>query len=91
MTHTVEALYEARVKRFHDAISLKRPDRVPIVSAGSYFFYKYAGLTFKEAMYDYEKSSDALKTAMENFQWDMAPSVALPSGPLMELFWLTQY
>jgi uroporphyrinogen-III decarboxylase len=91
MTDSVKELYEARVKRFHDAVSLKRPDRVPIVSAGAYFFYKFAGISFKEAMYDYERSADALKTAMEKFQWDMAPSVALPSGPLMELFGLTQY
>jgi uroporphyrinogen-III decarboxylase len=91
MTQSAEELYDARVKRFHDAVSLTRPDRVPIVSAGAYFFYKFAGITFKEGMYDYEKSADALKTAMEKFQWDMAPSVALPSGPLMELFGLTQY
>jgi len=91
MVQSVETLYEARVKRFHDAVSLTRPDRVPIVSVGAYYFYKYAGITFKEGLYDYEKSAEALKTAMEKFQWDMAPSVALPSGPLMELFGLTQY
>ena len=91
MTQSANEFYEARVKRVHDAISLKRPDRVPIFSAGSYYFYKHAGLTFGEAMYDYEKSADALIKAMKDFQWDMAPSVALPSGPLMELFGLTQF
>ena len=91
MPQSAETLYEARVKRVHDAVSLQRPDRVPILSAGSYFFYKDAGLTFGEAMYDYEKAAAGLKKAMKKFQWDMAPSVALPSGPLMELFGLTQY
>ena len=91
MSSSNKELYEARVKRVHDAISLKRPDRVPILSGGSYFFYKYAGVTFGEGMYDYEKSADGLIKAMKKFQWDMAPSVALPSGPLMELFGLTQY
>jgi hypothetical protein len=32
-------LYEARVKRFHDAVSLKRPDRVPIATVSGHFFY----------------------------------------------------
>ena len=91
MPQSTNEHYEARVKRVHDAISLKRPDRVPILSAGCYFFYKYAGLTFGEAMYDYKKSAGALIKAMKKFQWDMAPSVALPSGPLMELFGLTQF
>ena len=91
MPQSAETLYEARVKRVHDAVSLQRPDRVPILSAGSYFFYKEAGLTFGEAMYDYEKAAAGLIGAMKKFQWDMAPSVALPSGPLMELFGLTQF
>lgn len=91
MSPSNKDLYEARVKRVHDAISLKRPDRVPIFSVGSYVFYKYAGITFGQGMYDYEKAADGLIRAMKKYQWDMAPSVALPSGPLMEFFGLTQY
>jgi len=91
MNESVKMLYEARVKRFHDAVSLKRPDRVPIASAGAYFFYQHAGLNFKEAMYDYEKAAAGVMSSMKKFQWDMAPSVALPSGPVMELLGLTQY
>ena len=91
MNESAEKLYEARVKRFHDAVNLQRPDRVPIASAGAYFFYKQAGLNFKEAMYDYEKAATGLISSMKKFQWDMAPSVALPSGPVMELLGVTQY
>lgn len=36
-----ELLYEAREKRFNDAVSLKRPDRVPIVSLTNFFRYSY--------------------------------------------------
>ena len=91
MTNSAKELYKERVKRFHDAVSLKRPDRVPIASASSYFFYKYAGLNYKEAMYDYEKASNAVKESMKKLQWDMVPHVALIPGPVMELFGLTQY
>lgn len=91
MTDSAKESYEARVKRFNDAVSLKRPDRVPIASVGAYFFYRYAGLTFKEAMYDYEKSATGVISSMKKLQWDMAPSVGLFSGPVMELLQVTQY
>ena len=91
VTQSTEALYQAREKRFYDAISLKRPDRVPIASHSAYFFYPFAGYSFKDVMYDYDKQAEAIKISTKHFQWDMAPSVPAGSGPLMELFGLTQY
>ena len=91
MGNSAKAQYDARVKRFHDAVCLLNPDRVPIASVSAYFFYKYAGLTFKDAMYDYEKAAAGVKKAMQEFQWDMTPSVGLRPGPVMELLGLKQY
>ncbi len=91
MNDSAKELYEARVKRFHDAIRLERPDRVPIGSVLAYFFYRYAGLTIKDAMYDYKKAADAVQAAMKKLQWDMAPSYLMIPGPVMELFGLSQY
>ena len=92
MKKPTRELYEARVKRFHDAVSLKRPDRVPIVTISGYFFYEYAGVTPKEAMYDYEKSANALKESMRRLNWDMAPDHgSMYPGPLFELFGMTQF
>lgn len=91
MFNTPKELYDARVKRFHDAVSLKRPDRVPIASVSAYFFYRYAGLTWKEAMYDYDKAANGVKESMKRLQWDMTPSVALSPGPIMELLGVKQY
>lgn len=91
MTLSSKALYDARVKRFHDAVALKRPDRVPIASVSAYFFYGYAGLSWKEAMYDYKKAADGVKESMKRLQWDMTPSVALSPGPVMEFLGLKQY
>lgn len=79
-------LYKQREKRVNDAIRLKKPDRVPIVSATEMFFIRSAGLTIAEAMYNYEKMAEAWKTSMRRYNWDMAPlQHAIRSGPVMEL------
>jgi len=81
-----ERLYKQREKRVQDAISLRKPDRVPIVSATEMFFVRSAGLTVAEAMYDYDKMAAAWKTSMKRYNWDMAPlQHAIRSGPTMEL------
>ena len=56
MEKTAGELFKEREKRIHDAVQLKEPDRVPIVSFGGFFAAKYAGFTCKEAMYDREKA-----------------------------------
>lgn len=91
MNESKEGLYEARVKRFHDAVGLKGPDRVPIASVSAYFFYRFSGLTLKDAMYDYKKAADGVRESMKKLQWDMAPSVAFNPGPVMEILGLKQY
>ena len=91
MNQTAKEQYDLRLKRFNDAVGLRRPDRVPIASHSAYFFYKFAGNSFKDAMYDYDKAADSITTAVKHFKWDMAPAVPAGSGPLMELFGLTQY
>ena len=79
-------LYRERQKRVTDAISLKKPDRVPLVSATELFFIRSAGLTIAEAMYDYDKMAEAWKTSMRRYNWDMAPlQHAIRSGSVMEL------
>lgn len=91
MSESAKALYEARVKRFHDAVSLKRPDRVPIATVSGHFFYKHAGLTPKETMYDQKKTSNGMKASIEKFGWDMTPSVSMNPGTVMEILGVTQY
>ena len=81
-----QRLYEEREKRVYDAISLKKPDRVPIVTAAEFFFTWAAGLTSAEAMYDYEKMAEGWKQSMKRYNWDMAPlQHAIRPGPVMEL------
>jgi uroporphyrinogen-III decarboxylase len=86
MSKTPEELYQERERRVMDAIALRRPDRVPIVSAAEMFFVRSAGLTAAEAMYDYDKMAAAWKASMKKYNWDMAPlQQGIRSGPTMEL------
>ena len=49
--------YQAREKRINDAISLQKPDRVPIVIMDGDFLLAQAGVTCAEANYDTERAS----------------------------------
>ena len=55
MEKSPEKLYQERERRTQEAIELKVPDRVPVMSLFGFFPARYAGITFEEAMYDYDK------------------------------------
>ena len=58
--------YKARVKRFTDAMTLKKPDRIPINPSFGGFFVGYYGYTERDVMYDAEKAADvALRGTVE--------------------------
>jgi hypothetical protein len=63
-------LYEERTKRIVDAIKLEVPDRVPIAVDATFFNCRYAGITFEEAMYDWDKAYVAWKKMVLDFGWD---------------------
>ena len=72
MAKTGEELYIERKKRTQDAITLKVPDRVPIwFQDASFFPARYAGMTFREAMYDSDKIFAAYKKTFLDFEPDM--------------------
>jgi len=81
-----EEAYKKRVKRVADVIQLKVPDRVPFLPFFAFFQAKYAGISFEEAMYDYDKLRMASKKAIIDFQLDMYmnPYFLIALGPLLE-------
>ena len=84
--------YEAREKRFYDAVSLTKPDRVPIASFAVMFLTRYSGLTNAEAMYDYNKMAKAWKQSVQRLNWDMAPlHQSVFPGPVMEMMGLKTF
>ncbi|NQT55163.1 MAG: hypothetical protein HQ551_02920 [Desulfobacteraceae bacterium] len=86
MDKTPEQLYAEREKRVNDVIQLKVPDRVPVMSLFGFFPARLAGITFEEAMYDYDKMMSAWINAMVEFEPDMYenPFTIRYLGPIME-------
>ena len=87
MEKTPEELFKERTKRVEDAIQLKVPDRVPFAPFATFFPARYAGISFAEIMYDYDKLARALKNLVLDFQLDMCPDVfrLLSWGPTLEI------
>ena len=77
--------YAAREKRFNDAVSLTKPDRVPLATFAGLFMARYSGLTNAEAMYDYEKTVEAWKNTTRKLNFDLAgPAFVAFPGRVME-------
>jgi hypothetical protein len=66
-----DELYQERLQRVKDVVALKVPDLVPIVSPVQAFTYWYAGVTLKDAMYDYEVARNAARKFCLDFQPDL--------------------
>ena len=83
---TAQETYQARLKRVSDAISLNRPDRVPIVPAASALpFFLTEDTTYRDAMYDFPKASRAIYAFCRDFQPDAFNGPALTSSRANEL------
>ncbi len=87
MEKTPEELFKERTRRVEDAVQLKVPDRVPFAPFLTFFPVKYAGISFEEAMHDYDKLALAVKKIVLDFQPDVYPDVfrILAWGPTLEI------
>ncbi len=87
MSETPEELYQKRSKRIQDAIELKQPDRVPFAPYATFFPAVYAGLSFEEAMHDYDKLAAAIRKFMVDFQPDVLSDtfLLLAWAPTLEI------
>ena len=73
-------LYQERVKRLIDVITLKEPDRVPVVLSPAHAPAKYCGYTTRDVMYDQDKLHSAWQKYINDLDHDVLPSDSL--GPL---------
>ncbi|MEA3359075.1 MAG: uroporphyrinogen decarboxylase family protein [Thermodesulfobacteriota bacterium] len=77
--------YKARAKRVTDVIQLKVPDRVPVVPSFGMFPALDNGITCEDAMFDYDKATQAWLKTLKDFEPDLfLGSRYAWSGPLME-------
>lgn len=63
-------LLQGRERRINDAVALREPDRVPVMAVFGFLPARMAGITFEEAMFDYDKTMEAWTRAMVEFQPD---------------------
>ncbi|MFC1868463.1 uroporphyrinogen decarboxylase family protein [Thermodesulfobacteriota bacterium] len=87
MGKTPEDLYRERAQRVRDAVALREPDMVPFQPFYHFFPAKYAGITNREVMFDYEKLAMAWKKVTLDFEPDgyNNPFLSIGIGPLMEI------
>lgn len=69
-TPEAKANHDVRLQRILDCVALKQPDRMPVVMYGTFWFAKYGGISFKELMYDYEKTAEITERAVLEFEPD---------------------
>jgi uroporphyrinogen-III decarboxylase len=75
-----KAGFQERWSLIKDAVQMKRvPKRVPICPSAGSFPLEYAGVTWKEAMYDFE----TLFTAYEKYQRDFGPDTSSNGGEIV--------
>ncbi|MBI4332166.1 MAG: hypothetical protein HY673_12885 [Chloroflexi bacterium] len=92
-TQSPGELYRERLKRVQDAIQLKAPDRVPLVPTHHFFPTNAAGMTARQAMFDYEGLEMAWKRFTVDIQPDLynTPYRSIGLGPLFEAMDTKQY
>ena len=78
--------YKKRATRFIRVISLKEPDRVPLILPVTTYPVYYAGMTLKEAMYDSKRLCRAYQKFFDDFQADTFTSPGMvPPGKASEI------
>ncbi len=80
-------LYAQRQKRLMDAIELREPDRLPAILFSHFWVARYAGMSFREAMYDYEGLAAAVRQAVADLEPDgfQPVHVSIALGPTMDI------
>jgi hypothetical protein len=82
-----KSLCAERERLIYDTVALKPTDHVPIILFSMFWHARYAGMTIRQAMYDYDALGAALRRAVVELQPDaFVPAHQLGAiGPTMEL------
>ena len=75
MAKSPQELFEQREQRLRDAISLKEPDRVPVVPLFAFFNCYYTGISPGEAYREPDKAIEAWRKTILDFEPDATYSV----------------
>lgn len=83
-TKTPDVLGAERVRRIHDAMQLRQPDRVPLMMSIGYMLAELGGITKQELLEDPAKAQELLEKAALDFQPDSIHG-PFPSDPTPHL------
>ena len=88
-----EALFTGRTSIIKDAIQMKKcPQRIPICPSVGHYPFEYAGITWKEALYDCERLTHAWTKFHADFEIDASgPPVNIPWGPILDILNMQNY
>jgi hypothetical protein len=89
---TLSAEYHARRKRMDDAMSLRKPDRVPVAPLVAHFYpTTMYGISHRDAMYHLNRTYEAWKKITMEYSWDAAlPPFAFLAAEPLELLGMKQ-
>ena len=73
-------------ERIEAAVSLRVPDRVPVVPNFDLYIARHAGITMRELLFDFAKAEAAFERTFNDFRWDGNHLFIGGSGPYMKLF-----
>lgn len=81
-----EKEFKGKATRLVDAIKLDVPDRVPAFLMSGFFPAEYAGIDYKDMMYDTEKADMAIKKFISDFDQDAwTTTFVFPPGEALEV------
>lgn len=85
MEKSARQLSKERETRIMDAIRLKMPDRVPVISSMGYFPAKYTGIPCSAAYYDFDAWYAAYQKTLQDFQPDLIFQQGFMPGKALEI------
>jgi hypothetical protein len=74
MSQDMEALYQARLRRFVTALNNKKPDRVPVRPFAAEFTGRHAGYTCQQLTQHYPDAFEAMVKCCKDYDWDAVPA-----------------
>jgi hypothetical protein len=82
---SMEELYQEREKRLYDAITLKVPDRVPVLFGGTYPACTYAGIPYSSVYYNAPALKSAFKRMLVDFGPDAYGTITAGAGTALDI------
>ena len=70
----MEALYQARLRRYVTALNNRKPDQVPIRPLAAEFTGRHAGYTCQQLTQHYPDAFEAMIQSSKDYDWDAVPA-----------------